>query len=68
MNKENTNYLTIKEVAKKTHLSPSNLYALLNYDRLNYEIVGGRKLIPRNTFEEWERNNLKPVVKEKSKK
>jgi len=65
---KNDNYLTIKEVAEKTGLTQSNLYTLLHYDRINYEAIGGRVVIPKKVFEEWEKTNITPKNKVDSKK
>jgi excisionase family DNA binding protein len=68
MTKENDNYLTIKEVAEKTNLSTVKLYTILHYDRLGYETIGKRIVIPKKTFEEWQKTNIKLADKEEKKK
>ena len=68
MSKGNDNYLTIKEVAEKTNLSPVKLYTILHYDRLGYETIGKRIVIPKKVFEEWQKANIKPEDKEEKKK
>ena len=68
MQKENENYLTIKEIAEMTKLSQSKLYTVIHYDRLKSELIGGRVVIKRENFEDWQRQNLKPKEKEAGKK
>ena len=64
MSKENDNYLTIKEVAERTNLSTVKLYTILHYDRLGYETIGKRIVIPKKVFEEWQKANIKPENKD----
>jgi len=68
MSKENDNYLTIKEVAQRTNLSTVELYTILHYDRLGYETIGKRIVIPKKVFDEWQKTNIKPEDKEDKKK
>ena len=68
MSKENDNYLTIKEVAEKTNLSTVKLYTILHYDRLGYETIGKRIVIPKKVFEEWQKANVKPQEEGDKKK
>ena len=67
MQKENENYLTIKEIAGMTKLSQSKLYTIIHFDRLKSELIGGRVVIKRDNFEDWQRQNIKPKEKEASK-
>ena len=55
--KKNESFLTVKDVSEKLNLSPSIVYTILNYDRLDCEKIGGRIIVKSEVFNEWVKRN-----------
>ena len=68
MKKENAKsedkLLSVKELSARSNLSPSILYSVLHYEKLNYETIGGRILVKESVYSDWEKRNVKPKGKE----
>jgi excisionase family DNA binding protein len=50
--------LTVKDASKITRLNSSVLYAILQYEHLPHEMIGGRIIIYEDALREWMKNNL----------
>ena len=67
MRNENEEYLTAKSVAELSGLSQQKVYAILAYDRLECQRIGGRIVVPKKNYERWYEANIKPKEKEAGK-
>jgi len=61
MKETNDKYLSVKEVNKITKINSSTLYTLLNYDRIDSEIIAGRRVIRESKLKQWMQNNLQEL-------
>ena len=66
--KDDSSFLTVKEVSKQINLNPSTIYTILHFDRLEYETIGGRIVIRQEKLDEWQKSNIKTNEKDVKEK
>jgi len=59
--------LTVKEASQKAGINQSILYTVMHHERLQFETIGGRKLINEDIFDNWVKKNIKQQPSKKSK-
>jgi hypothetical protein len=55
--------LTVKEASQKAGINQSILYTVMHHERLQFETIGGRKLINVDIFDNWVKKNIKQPLK-----
>ena len=66
--KKEDGLLTVKQISEKTKLSPSTIYTILHFDKLQHETIGNRIVVKESVFNDWEKENIKVKEKEEEKK
>ena len=61
--KEDT-LLTVKQISEKTKLSPSTIYTILHFSKLQHETIGNRIVVKESVFNDWQKENIKVKDKE----